>query len=62
MKTKFSEDVKSGGGILLGDLNVKKKELRPELKDDTDSFALSCPGDFLCRFLILRSTFQRVNQ
>jgi hypothetical protein len=49
--------VKSGGGILLGDLNVKNKELRPELKDDTDFFALFCPGDFLCGFLILRRHF-----
>jgi hypothetical protein len=25
-KTKFSKDVKSSGGILLGDLNVTNKE------------------------------------
>jgi hypothetical protein len=28
-ETKFSKDVKSRGGILLGDMNVKNKELSP---------------------------------
>jgi hypothetical protein len=31
--------VKSSGGILLGDVNVRNKELLPELKDDADSLA-----------------------
>jgi hypothetical protein len=30
----FSEDVKSSGGILLGDLDVDNKELQPELHFD----------------------------
>jgi hypothetical protein len=54
-KTKFSEDVKSSGGILLGDLNVKNKELRPELKDNTDCFALSSRDDFLYPHSILNA-------
>jgi hypothetical protein len=45
-KTKFSEDVKSSGGILLGDVNVENKELWPKLKDETDFFALSSRADF----------------
>jgi hypothetical protein len=49
--------VKSGGGILLGDMKVKNKELRPGLKDDTNFFAFLGAGDFLCGFLILRTHF-----
>jgi hypothetical protein len=56
-KTKFSEDVKSGGGILLGDLKVQNKELRPERKDDADFFAILSPRDFLYVHSILKGTF-----
>jgi hypothetical protein len=37
-KTKFSEDVKARRGILLGDVNVRNKELLPELNDDADFY------------------------
>jgi hypothetical protein len=38
--------VKLSGDILLGDVNVENRELWPELKDDTDFFALLSPADF----------------
>jgi hypothetical protein len=45
-KTKFSEDVKSSGRVLLGDVNLENNKLWPELKDETDFFALLSPADF----------------
>jgi hypothetical protein len=39
-RRKFSEVVQLSGGIILGDLSIKNKELQPELKDDTDFFTL----------------------
>jgi hypothetical protein len=41
--------VKLSGDILLGDENVENKELRPELKDETDFFALLSHADFFWR-------------
>jgi hypothetical protein len=49
--------VQSSGGILLGDLNGEDKELRLELKDETDFFALLSRGDFLCPLSILTMDF-----
>jgi hypothetical protein len=61
-KTRFSENVKSSGGMLLGDLNVKNKELRPELKNDTDSWPFYPQATFCTTLNFEKAPFPRVNQ
>jgi hypothetical protein len=58
-KTKFSEDVKSSGGILLGDVNVRNKELLPELKEDADFLSILIRCDFFWSRSILKTALFR---
>jgi hypothetical protein len=62
-KRTFPESAKSSERILLGDLNVENKELRPELMDDTDFFYPSISRGLSVRALSFESArFPRVNQ
>jgi hypothetical protein len=39
----FSEDTKSSGAILLGDVNIENKESRRERKDHADCSTIPAP-------------------
>jgi hypothetical protein len=66
-KSKIAEDLKSSGGIILGDVNVRNKELVSELKEDADfvsilTGSISTRSDFFRRLSISKSTFSESKQ